>query len=125
MEALIGIVSTLLDEAGFSEKDKFRLHLALEEAIVNANKHGHDGDWRKPVAVRFSVGAKGVVFQVEDQGPGFDLESVPDPLAAENLESNHGRGLLLIRSLMSEVCHNDKGNCICICKHRVQVSLAE
>lgn len=125
METLIRTISAALDEAGFSEHDKFKIHLALEEAIVNANKHGHGGDWNKLLAVRFHIGAKGLVFQVEDQGPGFDRAKVPDPLDDENLESNHGRGLLLMRSLMSEICHNDKGNCVCVCKHAVGIGHTE
>ena len=103
---------------GYSAKDLFRVHLALEEAIVNAHKHGHQGDWSKSVVVRFSLSADGVVVQVEDQGPGFDPHSVPDPLARENLERPSGRGLLLMRSYLSGVCHNEQGNCICLCKHR-------
>jgi serine/threonine-protein kinase RsbW len=103
---------------GYSEKVQFRVHLALEEAIVNAHKHGHQGNWSKSVVVRFSVSTDGVVAQVEDQGPGFDPQLVPDPLAAENLERPSGRGLLLMRSYLSGVCHNEQGNCICLCKHR-------
>ena len=113
------VIQTILDAmvaAGFSDKDVFRLHLALEEAIVNANKHAHASDWTKPITVRYHVGEKGVVAEIEDRGQGFDPECVPDPLAPENLERASGRGLLLIRTYMSHVCHNAKGNCICMCK---------
>lgn len=103
---------------GYSAKDLFRVHLALEEAIVNAYKHGHQGDWSKAVTVRYCVSADGLVAQVEDQGPGFDPHSVPDPLAPEYLERPSGRGLLLMRSYLSGVCHNEQGNCVCLCKHR-------
>jgi serine/threonine-protein kinase RsbW len=113
------VIQTILDAmvaAGFSDKDVFRLHLALEEAIVNANKHAHAGDWTKPIVVRYHVGEKGVVAEIEDRGPGFAPDDVPDPLAPENLERASGRGLLLMRTYMSHVCHNAKGNCICMCK---------
>jgi len=113
------VIETILDAmmaAGFPDKEMFRLHLALEEAIVNANKHGHAGDWAKPIAVRYHVSDKGVVAEIEDHGQGFEPENVPDPLAPENLERSSGRGLLLMRTYMSHVCHNAQGNCICMCK---------
>jgi serine/threonine-protein kinase RsbW len=113
-------VTDAMAAAGYPEKEIFRVHLALEEAIVNAHKHGHGSDWGTPIAVRYHVGADGVVAQVEDEGPGFDPESVPDPLAPENLERPSGRGLFLMRTYLSGVCHNQRGNCICLCKHRVR-----
>jgi serine/threonine-protein kinase RsbW len=109
---------------GYSETECFRVHLSLEEAIVNAHKHGNRRDWGKSITLRYHVSAEGVVAQVEDEGPGFNPESVPDPLAPENLERPSGRGLLLMRSYLSGVCHNQQGNCICLCKHRNNVSPA-
>src|SRR6266446_6757930 len=98
MQRIIKSIAAAMARAGFPEKEMFALHLALEEAIVNANKHGHQGDWTLPLAVRYHVSADGVVVQVEDHGPGFAPEEVPDPLAPENLERASGRGLLLIRT---------------------------
>ncbi len=76
--------------AGFPDEEIFRVRLALDEAVVNAHKHGHDGDWSKPVAIRYHVSEEGVVAEIEDQGPGFDPKQVPDPLAPENLERPSG-----------------------------------
>jgi serine/threonine-protein kinase RsbW len=103
---------------GYSQTECFRLRLALEEALVNAHKHGHQEDWSKSVTLRYCVSARGVVAQVEDQGRGFNPERVPDPLAPENIERPSGRGLFLMRSFLSGVCHNEQGNCICLCQHR-------
>lgn len=110
------ITAAAMATAGFSEKDIFRLHLALEEAVVNAHKHGHQGDWGKPIKLRYHVNENGVVAEIEDQGLGFDPEQVPDPLAPENLERPSGRGLLLMRKFMSNICHSEQGNCLCLCK---------
>ncbi len=104
--------------AGHTGKDVFAVRLALEEAIVNAHKHGHRGDWGVPIVVRYRVGAGGVVAQVEDQGPGFDPGQVPDPTAPENLERSTGRGLLLMCAYMTRVCHSRRGNCVCLCRDR-------
>jgi serine/threonine-protein kinase RsbW len=115
---VIEAVAGTMAGAGYSEKEIYRVHLSLEEALVNAHKHGHEGDWEKPVSVRYYASAEGVVAQVEDQGEGFDPQQVPDPLAPENLERPSGRGLLIMRTYLSGVCHNERGNTICLCKHR-------
>jgi len=118
IEHVIGtITAAAMATAGFSEKDTLRLRLALEEALVNTHKHGHQGDWTKPITLRYHVNENGMVAEIEDQGVGFDPAQVPDPLAPENLERPSGRGLLLMRTYMSHVCHNEQGNCICLCRH--------
>ena len=121
MDRILEVIPAEMSRYGYSETECFRVHLSLEEAIVNAHKHGHEGDWGKSITLRYHVSADGVVAQVEDQGPGFNQQSVPDPLAPENLERPSGRGLLLMRSYLSGVCHNEQGNCICLCKHRRSV----
>jgi serine/threonine-protein kinase RsbW len=104
--------------AGYPEKDRFAVHLALEEALVNGIKHGNHGDPAKHVTLRFRVTEESVVAEVEDEGEGFDPTLVPDPLAPENLEHCSGRGLLLMRAYMTWVHHNDDGNCVTLCKYR-------
>jgi serine/threonine-protein kinase RsbW len=117
MKRLIDTITDDMVREGYPENEIAYVHLALEEAIVNAHKHGHQGDWSKELAVRYHVNAAIAVAQVEDQGTGFEPEEVPDPLAPENMERPTGRGLLLIRSFMTRVCHNGQGNCVCFCKH--------
>ena len=77
IEHVIGIVTAAATAtAGFSEKETLRLRLALEEALVNAHKHGHQGDWTKPITLRYHVNENGVAAEVEDQGAGFDPAQV-------------------------------------------------
>src|SRR5262249_47092972 len=83
-------VAAAMAAAGYTDKDVFGMRLALEEAIVNAVKHGHQGDATKEVQVRYRVTPQQVLVEVEDQGPGFDPSEVPDPLAPENLERPSG-----------------------------------
>lgn len=118
MERILDEISVQMKQLGYSESEEFRVHLALEEAIVNAHKHGNERNWNKALIVRYHVSPGGVVAQVDDEGPGFDPESVPNPLAPENLERPSGRGLFLMRTYLSGVCHNERGNRICLCKHR-------
>jgi len=119
MARLIETITGMMAGAGHAEKDLFRVRLALEEAIVNAHKHGHEGDWTRPIVVDYHVSADGVVAEVEDQGAGFDPAEVADPLAPENLERSTGRGLFLMRTYMTGVCHNERGNRVCLCKRQL------
>jgi serine/threonine-protein kinase RsbW len=116
-QAIETVTAAAMATAGFSETEMLRLRLALDEALTNAHKHGHQGDWSKPITLLYSVNENGVVAQIEDQGAGFDPTEVPDPIARENLERDSGRGLFLMRTYMSSVCHNAEGNCVCLCKH--------
>jgi serine/threonine-protein kinase RsbW len=84
--------------------------LALDEAIVNAIKHGNKGDARKSVHMIAEFNAEGVRFSITDEGAGFDREQVPDPTDPCHLLETSGRGLLLIRHIMDEVHHNEAGN---------------
>lgn len=97
-----------LEARGYSKAATFAVRLAFEEAMVNAIKHGrgHEGE----VALEVSVSPSRVEIVVEDPGPGFDPDDVPDPLAPENLESPSGRGIMLMRQYMTTVEYNDKGN---------------
>ncbi|MEM8756449.1 MAG: ATP-binding protein [Planctomycetota bacterium] len=97
--------------AGFPEASRFAVRLAVEEAIANAFRHGHrDLDPATPVTVEFEVTPDRVEVAIEDRGPGFRPEDVPDPTAPENITKTSGRGLLLVRSYMTEVRHNERGN---------------
>jgi serine/threonine-protein kinase RsbW len=115
--ALQTVTVAAMASVGFSDTEILRLRLALEEALVNAHKHGHQGDWNKPIKLRYHVNEMGVVAEIEDRGSGFDPMQVPDPLAPANLERDSGRGLFLMRTYMSNVCHNAEGNCVCLCRH--------
>jgi len=80
------------------------VELALREAVANAILHGNRMDARKLVHVRCCCeGAKGVFIVIRDQGSGFDPNHVPDPLAVENLDAEHGRGIHLMKLAMDEV----------------------
>jgi serine/threonine-protein kinase RsbW len=80
------------------------VELALQEALSNAVVHGNGMDAHKLVQVRCQCElGKGVSIVVTDQGQGFDPKAVPDPLAVERLEEEHGRGLHLMKLAMDEV----------------------
>jgi serine/threonine-protein kinase RsbW len=115
MIPLIEVVAHAMVVQGYPQKDIFGMKLALEEAIVNGLKHGHNYDPNKQVVVRYRIGPERVLVEVEDQGPGFDPLQVPDPTAPENLERSSGRGLLLMRSYMIWIRYNEQGNAVTLC----------
>jgi serine/threonine-protein kinase RsbW len=93
----------LAEEAGLDEDERFRLTMAVREAAVNAVLHGNEYDPAKQVAVTLENTGKSLIITVADQGKGLDPDTLPDPLAPENLLRGTGRGIFLIRSFMDEV----------------------
>ncbi len=107
-----------LESLEYSMRDVFGIRLALEEALVNAIKHGNGLDPDKTVRVNCLIEDDLLRVEIEDQGPGFNMSDVPDPTAEENLERPCGRGIMLIRSFMTSVEYNAKGNCVVLEKRR-------
>lgn len=107
LERIAGKIETL---ESFSPHDAFGIRLALDEAIVNAIKHGNGFSPDKTVRISCLIEDQFLRVEIEDQGPGFRLEDVPDPTEEENLERPCGRGIMLIRSFMSYVEYNPTGN---------------
>jgi serine/threonine-protein kinase RsbW len=112
----VGPILDLLAAAGYSEGETFGVRLALEEALVNAIKHGNGCNPAKRVRLRYRVNDECFMAEVEDQGGGFDPKQVPDPLDPANWERASGRGLMLMRHHMTSVHFNTIGNCVRLCK---------
>jgi serine/threonine-protein kinase RsbW len=92
-----------VEKSGFTPHSSFAIKLALEEAMINAIKHGNKLDKSKHVHVQAKVTPKIADITIEDEGPGFDRASIPDPTLEENREKCSGRGILLIESYMNSV----------------------
>jgi len=93
----------LASEAGLDEDEAFRVTMAVREAAVNAVLHGNEYDPAKQVSVSLENTGSDLIFKIADQGKGLDPDTLPDPLAPENLLRGTGRGIFLIRSFMDEV----------------------
>ncbi|MBP3954854.1 response regulator [Gemmata sp. G18] len=123
-----------------------RAGIALEEAVLNAIYHGNlgvnsdlklagDGSFERTAAERRSVAPyrdrrasvsshvtpNGATFVVADEGPGFDVSSLPDPTDPANLERPSGRGILFMRTFMNDVHYNTAGNQVTLVKLRETV----
>jgi serine/threonine-protein kinase RsbW len=105
-------------KGAFEEHEAFAIKMAVEEALVNAIKHGNQMDPDKRVRGKYRLGAERFEVFITDEGPGFNPDDVPDPTAPENLERPCGRGLLLIRYYMSSVAFQDSGRTIVMHKLR-------
>jgi serine/threonine-protein kinase RsbW len=111
-------VEAALQAHHYTEMDQFGIRLALEEALVNAIKHGNQCEPGKTVEVVYHVSPERLSISITDQGPGFDPDDLPDPTEPENLERGCGRGVFLMRNFMTEVAYNERGNMVRMVKDR-------
>jgi serine/threonine-protein kinase RsbW len=101
---LVDVVGeALLRFSGLDGESVERLGLAIREAVANGVQHGNCEDPAKRVTVSFVLSQEQVEIQIQDEGEGFDLDSLPDPLDPQNLFKPRGRGILLMNSFMDEV----------------------
>jgi serine/threonine-protein kinase RsbW len=103
---------TRLGAEGWNSRDIFGIRLALEEAVVNAIKHGNCLDCSKKVHVICRSMAEKIWIKISDQGAGFNPEAVPDCTDDEHICSPNGRGIMLMRNYMTRVEYNKKGNVV-------------
>jgi serine/threonine-protein kinase RsbW len=106
MDDLIG----RLREHCWPERDVFGVQLAMEEALVNAIKHGNGWDVGKQLHVVCKMASNLVRIEIADEGAGFDPKTLPDPTDEEHIDLPRGRGVMLIRSFMTRVEYVDRGN---------------
>jgi serine/threonine-protein kinase RsbW len=111
-------IEAALQANRFGESDLFAVKLAVEEALVNAIKHGNQMDPSKSVRIRYSVAGDEFIIHITDEGPGFNPADLPDPTEDWNLEKPCGRGVLLIRSFMTRVDFVGCGNEVVMSKMR-------
>ena len=109
-----------LEKHDWIQHDIFSIHLAMEEALVNAIRHGNRLDTSKHVHVACRMKPDLVRIEITDEGEGFDPSSVPDPTDPDHIEAPSGRGLMLMRSFMSRVEYNDVGNHVVMEKERAK-----
>ena len=91
------------ESAGFDEDTIPHIAMAVREAAVNAVLHGNSYDTNKHITASFETTADSLIIRITDQGAGLDPDTLPDPLAPENILRGSGRGIFLIRAFMDEV----------------------
>ena len=107
-----GVLEYLVDRVarlGLIKVEQSNLFVALDEAFVNAVKHGNRNDTTKLLRITAELSAHEAIFTVEDEGEGFDVCEIPDPRDSANLFKSSGRGVLLIYNIMDEVEYSERG----------------
>jgi serine/threonine-protein kinase RsbW len=107
-----------IQQENWNSRQMFGIRLALEEAVVNAIKHGNCLDCNKQVHVICRSTPEKIWIKVSDQGQGFNPEAVPDCTDPDRIDCPNGRGIMLMRNFMSRVEYNKKGNVVEMEKHR-------
>ena len=113
-------IADALHQREYPREGVFAVRLAVEEALVNAYRHGNKRDASKIVTFLCRIDSESASFEVGDEGPGFDIASVPDPTDEANLEIPSGRGLLLMREYMSRLEFIEPGNRLRMIYRRVK-----
>jgi len=106
------LIDELCDSYKIQEEHYGNILIALTEAVNNAIYHGNRQDPEKSVTVQYEATSDTFFFRIEDEGPGFDFENVPDPTSPENLEKPNGRGVFLMRNLSDEIRFLDDGRIV-------------
>lgn len=115
---LVQRVTDLLIERGVVRGHEMEIALALQEALANAVRYGSRNDAGKSVKVTVFCGtSRGMKIVVRDPGPGFDPATIPSPVTADGLLSDHGRGLHMIKALLDEVTWENNGTEIHMTKY--------
>ena len=100
VQTLTDCVTTFM---GFDDDTAHWIGMSVRETVTNAIQHGNKLDQTKKVEIRFDVASDQLEISVKDQGSGFQVDNLPNPLDPENLLKPSGRGIFYIRSFMDEV----------------------
>ena len=107
-------VNQIVSDFGINDEIYGNILIALTEAVNNAILHGNKEDKSKKVTISLVSNhpEKQLVFQISDDGSGFNYSELPDPTAPENILKLGGRGVFLMRQLSDEVEFMDNGSTV-------------
>jgi len=108
----------VLELEKWTDDEMFAIRMAVEEAVMNAIKHGNSEDRAKKVEVLVRLEPKRFYARISDEGGGFCPDDVPDPAEEANLEKTSGRGVKLIKTFVDECHYNACGNSVELVKKR-------
>jgi len=103
------LIENIADKYNVSEDTFANMMTCLNEALINAIKHGNKNNPAKKVIVNAEVNSKRIIWTVTDEGEGFDYTHLPDPTSPENLEALTGRGVFIIKHLADQCIFNASG----------------
>ena len=115
---VIGPLLEALKKFLWNQDDQFAIQMAVEEALMNAIKHGNESNPDKPVHVVLKFSDTQFYGKITDQGVGFDPTCICDPTADENVDKACGRGVMLMKNFVDTVSYNACGNEVEMTKQR-------
>lgn len=118
MHNILDYLMKRVEKIGVINPETSNLFVALDEAFVNAVKHGNKFDVNKLVRITADLSPEEARFTIEDEGDGFNVAEIPNPLDPQNLFKTSGRGVLFIYNIMDEVKYNERGNRLTMVKKR-------
>lgn len=119
MNDILDYLMKRVEKSGIVNPETSNLFVALDEAFVNAVKHGNKFNAEKLVRIIAEVSKDEARFTIEDEGEGFNVKEIPDPRNPENLFKTSGRGVLFIYNIMDEVRYNERGNRLTMIKRKI------
>lgn len=116
-------LAELLEDLEFPDRDRFSVRLAVEEALVNALKHGNCRDESRAIEVTCQANGDLIRVEIRDEGAGFDPQGVKSSCEDAHLLNPNGRGIALMRQFMDRVEFNGAGNRVVLEKQRSDIDL--
>lgn len=117
-------LAELLADLEFPDRDRFSIRLAVEEALVNALKHGNCRDESRQIEFTCKVGSESICVEIADEGTGFDPGDVASSCEDGNLLNPNGRGIALMRQFMDRVEFSGRGTRVLLEKQRSDIDAA-
>ena len=102
------VVDDALERLGLDDDSRHWVGIAIREAVANAIKHGNRQDPEKQVQVELAILENEAIIRVLDEGEGFDVREVKDPLAPENILRPNGRGIFYMKSFMDAIEYDSR-----------------
>ena len=103
------LINTVCKDYEVNEDYYGNILIALTEAVNNAIHHGNKSNPNKTVTLGFYTEGSILKFTIEDEGPGFDYQNLPDPTDPKNIEKPHGRGVFLMTKLADGIDFANEG----------------
>jgi len=107
-----GFLNSLFLQYNFSRKLYCKIYISVTEAVNNAIQHGNKNDINKFIVINFFAEDGKFIFNIEDEGVGFDFNNLPDPTLIDNIRNESGRGIFFMKKYADTVIFRNNGSCV-------------
>lgn len=103
LQKVEAFTETLADRLNFTDEEKDSLAISITEIVSNGIVHGNKSDQMKKVYIDYELSPKTITITVQDEGLGFEIEKIENPLKPQNILKESGRGIYIVRALLDQV----------------------